>query len=474
MRDEAPTIDILCKVIDNYGDIGVTYRLARALSDLAPGLRLRLVVDGLESFASVCPGIDPALAVQEARGWTVIDWRRGPGPDWRGFEEEPPRLVVECFACNRPDWFEDALFATARADGRLVVNLEYLTAEDWADDFHLLESATRSADVRKRFFMPGFTAGTGGLILDKAFMDSRAVLGPEAAADGRRLGRTALLDRIGAAHILGAAMPAGTAGAATVAAAPRGTEPAGLDADFWVTVFSYERDYARIVADLAAFRTDTLAATGNSLLVLAAAGKSQPCFIAAWEKAGRPFPVLALPFLGQETWDSLLLASDFSIVRGEDSLSRAALSGRPFLWQAYPQEGRHQLVKVRAFLERLRPWLAPPAFELLAAATLALNDRDADRPEVKGEETILALLEAALRSKPRVAPLAEPQAASPAAAARAPRPIAAAEAAQAPAADAARAGDSLDLASGFRAFAANLVDHGNLALALLDLLRDFR
>ena len=102
MHDDAPTIDILCKVIDNYGDIGVAYRLARALSDLEPGLKLRLVVDGLESFAPLCPGIDPALAVQEARGWTLIDWRRGPDPDWRGFEEEPPRLVVECFACNRP------------------------------------------------------------------------------------------------------------------------------------------------------------------------------------------------------------------------------------------------------------------------------------------------------------------------------------------------------------------------------------
>jgi hypothetical protein len=235
----------------------------------------------------------------------------------------------------------------------------------------------------------------------------------------------------------GAGTPeAGAAAGAPVAPdSPGGPAPAGLDEAYWATVFSYERDYARIVADLAAFQSADLAAAGRPLLVLAAAGKSQPCFLAAWEAAGRPFPILALPYDGQETWDSLLLASDFSIVRGEDSLSRAALSGRPFLWQAYPQEGRHQLVKVRAFLERLRPWLAPPDFELIAAATLALNDRDADRPEVGGEEALLALLRASILPLP--------------------------------------ADDSGGMAAGFRAFAADLVDHGNLAQSLLALLRDF-
>ena len=116
------------------------------------------------------------------------------------------------------------------------------------------------------------------------------------------------------------------------------------------------------------------------------------------------------------------------------------MSGRPFLWQAYPQEGRHLLVKVRAFLERLRPWLAPPDFDTVAAATLALNDRDADTPGVRGEESILALLEAASRTEPQAA---------------------------------AQAGTRQSLASGFQAFAADLIDHGNLASTLLTFLCDF-
>jgi uncharacterized repeat protein (TIGR03837 family) len=400
MSDDSLTIDILCKVVDNFGDAGVVYRLARALGEADPGLRLRLVVDNLAALHALEPAVDPEAAFQEVLGWSICRWEAPAAC----FEREPPRLVLECFACGRPDWFESLLFDERRAGRRLIVDLEYLSAEAWVEDFHLLPSLTRSPSVAKLLFMPGFTARTGGLILDRDFMEARA----RYASPARLAGRRSLLEGLGPA----------TAGL-----------PQKAEERFWVSVFSYERDYARVVADLAAYGRE------RPLLALVAAGKSSPCFFEAWESLGRPFPALALPFLPQTRWDEFLLASDFTIVRGEDTLSRAVLSGRPFLWQAYPQEGRHQLVKVRAFLERLRPWLAPPDFELIAAATLALNDRDADRPEVGGEEALLALLRASILPLP--------------------------------------ADDSGGMAAGFRAFAADLVDHGNLAQSLLALLRDF-
>ena len=96
-----------------------------------------------------------------------------------------------------------------------------------------------------------------------------------------------------------------------------------------------------------------------------AAGKSAAPFLGAWKAAGRPFPVIELPFLDQETWDRTLLASDFLIVRGEDSLSRAALSGRPFLWHAYRLEDGGQLVKVRALLDRLATCFESDDFAVL-------------------------------------------------------------------------------------------------------------
>ncbi len=350
------TIDILCKVVDNFGDIGVAYRLAKAISDIDPSISLRLHVDDLGAFHAVCPAVDPEKTVQMVRGWTVVRWNA----EWEGLEENPPRTVLECFACGRPERFEERLFDPADSAMRRVVNIEHLTAEPWAADFHRLPSATRSALVKKWMFMPGFSEGTGGLIVDRGFREARAAWMDPA---GRPERRASLASRLGSADLA-----------------------SSQTRRRWVSVFSYERNYARVVADLAAADRE------RPLLVLAAAGRSQACFFEAWEAANRPFPAIALPFLPQEIWDEVLLASDFSIVRGEESLARAALAGRPFLWHAYLQDGKHQLVKVRALLDRLRPNFAGAHFRPVEDAFLAFNDRDRDESDTLGDERILPLL----------------------------------------------------------------------------------
>jgi uncharacterized repeat protein (TIGR03837 family) len=368
------TIDLLCKVVDNYGDIGVAFRLARALSALPERPSLRLVVDDRAAFAALDPEIDPAALYQRAHGWEVLGWRL-PAPGEAGAEEaarslreRPPRYVVECFACGRPDWLEALLF-DPEAGPSVIVDLEHLTAERYAVELHRMPSLTRSAKVKKAMFLPGFLAGTGGLVMDSAF----GAASERVARPGGREGlRRELLSRIGEA--------------------PRPPTP-GAEAAFWVTVFGYGRDYGRVVADLAAFHEGRAKGEGGPLVALAAAGKSGVCFMDAWEKAGRPFPVVELPFLPQETWDELLLAGDFSIVRGEDSWSRAALAGRPFLWQAYPQEDRYQMVKVRAFLDCLRPRFSKEEFAPLEGLYLAFNDRDRDEAQTRGEEALGPVLE---------------------------------------------------------------------------------
>ncbi|HUW41406.1 MAG TPA: elongation factor P maturation arginine rhamnosyltransferase EarP [Rectinemataceae bacterium] len=402
------TIDILCKVVDNFGDIGVAYRLAKALTDLDPSLALRLHVDDLVAFHALCPEVEPGREVQVVRGWTVLRWNA----DWAGLRERPPRAVLECFACGRPERFEEILYDSADPEPRYVVNIEHLTAESWAADFHLLPSATRSGLVRKWMFMPGFSEGTGGLIIDRRFREAReSALALDGRAGGRAEGRARLADELaalgatlgaaattgagGGATALGAAAAPGAEGSATAlgAAAAPGAEPAramlrDLAGRRWVSVFSYERDYGRVVEDLAAADRE------RPLAALAAAGRSQACFLAAWEAAGRPFPVLVLPFLPQEVWDEVILASDFSIVRGEESLARAALSGRPFLWHAYLQDGKHQLVKVRALLDRLRPQFGAADFGPVEEAFLAFNDRERDEPATAGRERISPFLAA--------------------------------------------------------------------------------
>ncbi len=319
------TVDLLCKVVDNYGDIGVVYRLARALAQLDPALTLRLVVDDLAAFHALDPAVDPDQRLQSVHGWTVAAWRQTAAL----FRDPPPRLVVECFACGRPDWFEDLLFNPRDPEPRLIVNLEHLTAEHYAVDLHRHPSLTRLPLVRKAFFLPGFVPGTGGLIADRR------------PGEGRRT----LLERL----------------------LPDPSAAGDLEGRFWIPVFSYETHFDGLVADLAIFNRE------QPLLVLAAAGKSAPGLVAAWEAAGRPFPLLPLPFLPQEVWDDVLGASDFAVVRGEDSLSRAALSGRPFLWQAYRLADDQHLVKVRALLDQLHPFLTDEDGVLLASLFLAFN-----------------------------------------------------------------------------------------------------
>lgn len=361
------TVDILCRVVDNLGDIGFVYRLARALSELPDAPSLRLIVDDLSVFAALCPEIRAASGLQTVNGWLVARWDDPGNEAVSLFLNKRPRMVLECYACGRPDWFESILFDAADPLPRTIINLEYLTAESWAADFHKLASFTRSPLVRKAMFMPGFQAGTGGLLQDAAFC---GLLDACASQENRLALRRALCRELGT-------LPAFLSSPPDAAA-------------FWVMVFSYEHDFSSLVGDLAVFHAE------RPLVALLAAGRSSAPFLDAWKGAGRPFPVVELPLLRQTTWDAFLAASDFAIVRGEETLSRAALLGRPFLWQCYPfnrasggcagsggtgnetaggetAEAGGQLPKVYAFLEIIRPFLDSASFTAFERLTLAFN-----------------------------------------------------------------------------------------------------
>jgi len=353
------TVDILCRVVDNLGDIGFVYRLARALSELPDAPDLRLIVDDLSVFAALCPEIRADSGLQTVNGFLVARWDDPGDGAVRLFQDQRPRMVLECYACGRPDWFEAILFDAADPFPRTIINLEYLTAESWAADFHKLASFTRSPLVRKAMFMPGFRSGTGGLLQDTSFC---GLLEACSSHESRLTVRRTLCRELG----WQAALPPEAAA-------------------FWVLVFSYEHDFSSIVGDLAVFHAE------RPLVVLLAAGRSSAPFLDAWKGAGRPFPVVELPLLRQTTWDAFLAASDFAIVRGEETLSRAALLGRPFLWQCYPfniscgvggdsadGETGGQLPKVHAFLEMICPFLDSASFTSFERLTLAFNGVPAD------------------------------------------------------------------------------------------------
>ena len=156
--------DIFCTVVDNYGDIGVSWRLARQLAH-EHGLVVRLWVDDLGSFARLCPEVDVALAQQMCGGIEVRHWTDS-------FPQaEPARLVIEAFACGLPQRYVAAM--AAQAHQPVWVNLEHLSAEEWVAGCHGLPSPHPTLPLVKYFFFPGFTPDTGGLLLEGELMARR-------------------------------------------------------------------------------------------------------------------------------------------------------------------------------------------------------------------------------------------------------------------------------------------------------------
>lgn len=131
--------DLFCRVIDNYGDIGVCWRIAAALG--ARGETVRLWADDASALAWMAPQGAPGVEVGAF-----------------GAAGAPGEVVVEAFGCDPPPDFV-ARMAIARP---VWINLEYLSAEAWVERSHGLPSPQRDGQT-KWFFFPGFTPATGGL-----------------------------------------------------------------------------------------------------------------------------------------------------------------------------------------------------------------------------------------------------------------------------------------------------------------------
>lgn len=327
-------ITILCKVVDNFGDIGFVYRLARSLSDLYPNLKLRIVADNLKSFSLLCPQIDPTKDEQTANGWQIFNWNAEKN-NLDSFRKNPPKIILECFQCGRPEWLETLLFDEKVPETVNIIMIDYLTAEDYAETFHKLKSLTRSARVQKVNFMPGFTEKTGGLVLDKPFV-------------------SALKNR---------------------------TDETGPF--FNILFFGYPRNYLPIIHALQNFNNKN----EKKINLLLAKGAGFDSFLAAYESEKSAekslFALEELPFLSQIEWDALLTKTPLLFIRGEDSLSRACLCGVPFVWHAYPQTEEYQLVKVNALLDRMSVHFSPEDFKTVQKCWQLYNTTDAAPQELE-------------------------------------------------------------------------------------------
>ena len=309
--------DVFCRVIDNHGDLGVCWRLARDLA--GRGAQVRLWVDDASALAWMAPDGSP--------GVQVLPWRNP-------LEAEMPAdVVIEAFGCDPPAAYVARMARMARmaATARtgpapLWINLEYLSAEPHVESLHGLASPQWSgpgSGLTKWFFFPGFTPATGGLLREPGLLARRGAYDRTAARAGFGVGPDEAL-----MLLFGYTQPL---------------------LDNWLTLLAE-------------------APTPTTLLVTPGYSARQ---VRVWQAqhAGAPDTVGALrlhflPHVTQLEFDRLLWASDLNLVRGEDSLVRALWAGQPMLWQLYPQEDGVHGDKLEAFLDvaldRTAPALADP------------------------------------------------------------------------------------------------------------------
>ncbi|WDG44174.1 elongation factor P maturation arginine rhamnosyltransferase EarP [Pseudomonas synxantha] len=324
--------DIFCSVVDNYGDIGVTWRLARQLV-VEHGCEVRLWVDDLRAFERMCPQIDVQVSQQWQEGVEVRHWPA----QWPGAQSAD--VVIAAFACQLPPEHMECM--AEREQPPLWMNLDYLSAEDWVVGCHRLPSV-KFKGVQKYFFFPGFRPGTGGLLREAGLLERRQAFQLDDVAQRQ------FLQTLGIAPAVNARL---------------------------MSLFAYENP------GLAGW-LDVLAADGHATHLLVPEGRilgdvqrwlGVSSLSAGDIQVRGALTVQVIAFVRQEQYDRLLWCCAFNAVRGEDSFVRAQWAGRPLLWHIYRQDEDIHLDKLDAFLELYTVALSPAAKAAVIALWQAWN-----------------------------------------------------------------------------------------------------
>lgn len=325
-------IDLYCRVVDNFGDAGVCWRLARQLVAEHRAV-VRLVIDRPEYVGRFAKAGDLA-----GTGVQVIDWSSPPA--------DLPDVVIAAFQCRLPERVETEIAArqeehrSADAPSVLWINLDYLSGESWVDGVHGRPSI-KSNGATEWFFLPGFTGHSGGLIREREFDRAPAGAGqpPFSAASAQTL-------RVSLFCYSGQDIRALVAALADMAT--RRSQPVELLVTAGCDLADIRRQL-RLADDIEVAQHDHLT-------------------------------IRMVPWMSQREYDLLLAGCDLNFVRGEDSWIRAIWAGRPFVWSPYRQEDGAHLAKLSAFLRHLEPAFVPSDFEVVRRAMLdwAANSTSGD------------------------------------------------------------------------------------------------
>lgn len=311
------SVDIFCRVIDNYGDAGVMWRLARALVNL--NYRVRLIIDEPATLKSLagCKESVPTEEIGKEEKIEVCLWEK----DWDEgtCSLDPAEVVIEGFACRLPGDYQRKM---AEHPPKWF-NIDYFSAEDWIEGCHLRPSIDPATGLVKINYFPGVTEKSGSLTFEKDYEVLKANW---------------------------------------LKKQPKNTQA--------LRVFFFAYPYGpidEIAKALSALNTEVQ-------LSLTRCEASRLLEKALGTMPHSRLTVRHLPFVAQKEFDSLLWDSDIVFIRGEDSAARAMLAGVPFIWHIYRQEDDVHLIKLKALQERMRPYFEDESvFKAWCSVQEALN-----------------------------------------------------------------------------------------------------
>lgn len=296
--------NIFCDVIDNYGDAGVCLRLCRDLTK--KNFHVNFFCNDL-------------IALQKILSFQDIDNSLLSIKDWPNEENyESSTVVIQAFSVRLPKF----LYTKFKEDKSLVINLEYLTAEPFAEYCHKL--ASYSDNIECFFFFPGFTNKTGGVVIEDFIKNLKK------------------------------------------------NENNNVDS---ITLFSYENPEVKFIFSL-------LNDLNKHFKIHVFEGKPLDNFNLQTSnhlKVGKSLQIDNLTFIGekmvsQNKYDEFLSSSFINMVRGEDSIVRAMIIGRPFLWHIYPQDEDAHKGKINALFDVMKLYCSDKdAVENLRSLTLKYN-----------------------------------------------------------------------------------------------------
>lgn len=314
MSNSTKTWDIFCRIIDNFGDIGICWRLAKQLSH-EHHQQVRLWVDDLEVAQRIIPNLKPWLKTQTIEQVTVQQWSNDCATH-SYLTTSIADVVIEAFACELPSSYVAAM--TSRKP--IWLNLEYLSAELWVNEFHAKSSPHPRNGLIKHFFFPGFNSATGGLIREQSMILERDLFQQSIPM------QTQFWESIGVKPTLN---------------------------KLNISLFCYPHALIDSLLDgMAQSENPVLCLTPDTSLLT----KIAPYFGKNNLKIGETYYkgklcLQVIPFLSQQQYDRLLWSCDLNFVRGEDSWIRAIWANKPFIWQPYLQTEDSHIIKLKAFLD---------------------------------------------------------------------------------------------------------------------------